>query len=282
MVRTTDRAAAFAGRFYPGRAAALEATLDALMPQVAATPARGLMLPHAGYVYSGGVAGATAASTIVPPTVVVLGPKHTWAGASAAINRRGRWRLPTGDVPIAEDLADAINGALPFLQDDDAAFADEHSLEVELPFLKARQPDLRIVPIVLGGRLSPEQCTDVGRALAQVLETWPDDVLLVASTDMHHQGEDDLPPGSTTWGEVRRRSARALEHVDAMDPGALLRRCRDEHITMCGVQPTAVTMAACKALGATTAEAVQTTDSHAVRPGDGRYTVGYAGYRFTW
>ncbi len=278
---TTDRPAAFAGRFYPGRRAELEQTLDALVPSVPATTAHGLMLPHAGYVYSGGVAGATVAATVVPPTVVVLGPKHTWAGASAAINRRGRWQLPTGEVPIAEDLADAVADALPFLHDDDAAFAGEHSLEVELPFLQARQPDLRIVPIVFGGRLSPEQCTDVGRTLAQVVDGWPDEVLLVASTDMHHQGEDDLPPGATTWDEVRRRSARALEHVDAMDPQALLRRCRDENITMCGVQPTAVTMAACEALGATTAEPVQITDSYAVRPGDGRYTVGYAGYRFT-
>ena len=66
-----------------------------------------------------------------------------------------------------------------------------------------------------------------------------------------------------------------------MDAAGLVRRCRDEHITMCGVLPTAITMAACEALGDTRAERVQVTDSHAVRPSDGLYTVGYAGYRFT-
>ncbi len=279
-VRETDRLAVFADRFYP-TGAALERMLHGFLPERPAVAAAAVMLPHAGYVYSGAVAGATLAGVTVPRTVVVLGPKHTWYGAPAAINARGRWRTPLGDVPLATDLAQAVRGALPFLEDDDAAFAQEHSVEVELPFLKARQPELRLVPIVLGSALGGQQCVAVGRRLAEVLARWPEPVLLVASTDMHHQGADDLPAGQQTWEVTRARTARALERVDAMDPVGLVDRCRREDITMCGVLPTAVTMAACVDLGASRAERVAVTDSYAVRPGDGRYTVGYAGYRFS-
>lgn len=279
-MRETDRPAAFADRFYPGRPDALEAMVAELTPPHATpTPARGLMLPHAGFVYSGGVAAATVAATTIPRLAVVVGPKHTWSGASMAVNTRGRWRLPGGPLEIDAELGGAIAEALPFLEDDDAAFAAEHSVEVTLPFLRAAQPNLRIVPLVLGARLSPTACVEVGERLAEVTLAWGDDVVFVASSDMHHQGTDDLPPGRTTWDVTRERTARALEPMDADDPAGLVRRCHAERITMCGVQPAAVVMAACSALGGEV-QRVAVTDSHAVRPGDGRYTVGYAGYRF--
>lgn len=276
----TDRPARQAARFYAGDAGTLADDVRDLLGPIRPRPALGVMVPHAGYVYSGAVAGRVYATTEVPPTVVLLGPKHTWDGALLALNRRGRWRLPGGAVPIAADLADALAAALPLFEDDDRAHAREHSLEVQLPFLQARHPDLAIVPMLLGSALSPAQCVELGERIAAVLRGWPTPVLLVASTDMHHQGADDLPAGSTTWGEVRRRSARALERLDALDPHGLVRVCRDESISMCGVLPTAVTLAACVALGADRAERVAVTDSHAVAGGDGAWVVGYAGYRF--
>ncbi len=253
--------------------------LAALVPtEGSPTQARGLVLPHAGYVYSGATAGATVGAATLAERVILVGPKHTGLGAALAINTSGQWETPLGPVPVDVQLAAAVQRAIPELVHDEAAFAREHSLEVELPFLKWRQPALRLVPIALAGGLPVEACLRMGQALARVIEAFPHPVTLVASTDMHHQGMDDLPPGSTCQAEVQRKSGAALERLEAMDPGGLLRLCRRQHITMCGVQPTAIVMEACKALGAAVPERVAVTDSYAVRPGDGRYVVGYAGY----
>lgn len=271
-----ERAPRWSGRFYPADPERLRADIARMTPAVASRPAVAAMLPHAGYQYSGAVAAETLAGIDLPETVLLIGPKHTPYGAPIAINRAGAWRTPLGPVAIDPDVAEAVAAVIPEAVDDDLAFRDEHSLEVLVPLLQVRRPDVRIVPLLIGHPLSGTACAQLGGRLAAVLG----DVLLVASSDMHHQGLDDLPAGQTTAAVVRDRTARALADVDAEDPVGLVERCRAERISMCGVRPAAIAMGAAAARGAHPTR-VAVTDSQAVAGGDGRWVVGYAGYRWT-
>ena len=170
---------------------------------------------------------------------------------------------------------------IPELEEDDEAHRQEHSLEVMLPLLQLKQPELKILPILLGAWLSPEECLSFGLRVAELISAWPEPVLLVASTDMHHQAAAELPPGRSAQREVQAKSARALERVEALDSKGLLERCRAEGISMCGVQAAAVVIAAAQALGVERAERLGVTDSQSVAGGDGEWVVGYAACRFS-
>ncbi|GAB4277443.1 MAG: AmmeMemoRadiSam system protein B [Deferrisomatales bacterium] len=261
------RKPAVAGQFYPGSPRALESFLREAVP-LAPEPeeALGVVSPHAGYVYSGRVAGAVFGRVRVPDTVVLLGPNHTGLGTPASIMTEGVWATPLGSVPIERGLARAVAGACPILEEDSLAHAHEHSLEVQLPFLQYRNPSVRIVPIAFLLRDYPS-IDEVGAALAEVLRGWPDPVLLVASSDMTH-----YEPHET----AREKDAKAIERVLALDPEGLLATTRTLHITMCGVVPTAVLLAAAARLGATGGELVRYATSGEVS-GDYGSVVGYAG-----
>ena len=272
------RRAYWAGRFYPGDRDALASAVDELLDvPVTPSPAIGLMAPHAGYPYSGSTAGRTFASAEIPRHVILLGPNHTGLGAPAAIWPQGAWSLPTGEVPIAEDLADRICRAVPTLQIDHAAHLQEHSLEVQLPFLLARQADLHIVPVSLGGHWTFDRCSAVGRQLAQAVDAFGEPVLIVASSDLHHQGQEDLPQGRLTEQVVREKDTLALGRLEALDARGLLKTCRDERISMCGVVPTTVMLEAALVLGARRMRLIEHTDSFAVAGHDRSWVVGYAG-----
>jgi AmmeMemoRadiSam system protein B len=142
---------AVAGRFYPGdRAALLDELETYLSPASGAKPALGCVVPHAGYIYSGPVAGAVYANLEVPPCCVVLCPNHTGRGKPLAIMGRGLWQTPLGSVAIDSALADRLKVELPLLTEDSEAHRGEHAIEVQLPFLQKRQSHFRFVPIVLG------------------------------------------------------------------------------------------------------------------------------------
>jgi len=145
---------AVAGQFYPGSAPGLARALKELTRDIPEKlPAIAVVSPHAGYVYSGAVAGELFSAVRVPSRAVIFCPNHTGVGAEAAIMSRGAWRMPWGDVPVDGGLADRIRAACPLLTEDESAHLGEHSLEVQLPFLHRFRPDIRIVPIALG-RLS--------------------------------------------------------------------------------------------------------------------------------
>lgn len=261
------RSPAVAGQFYPKHPAALAHTVDQLMPSVRqARPAFGVMVPHAGYVYSGAVAGKTFASVAVPEEVVILGPNHHGSGHRIAVFTHGGWEMPLGTVPIAEGLANAILVACPMAAADYQAHLAEHSLEVQVPFLRTLQADVTIVPVCIG-RVPLEDLLALGDGLAQALRTRPQLPLLVASTDMTHYESGE---------SARRKDHLALEHVLALDPEGLYRTVRDQRISMCGVLPTVIMLRAALALGATRAELIAYANSGDVT-GDQREVVGYAG-----
>jgi len=261
-----QRQPAVAGQFYPGLPEQLRLTVSHLLPSVEPVAALGVMVPHAGYIYSGAIAGATFARVVVPGRVVMLGPNHHGLGPEASLFHRGAWHTPLGANAIDEPLADALLDACPQLTADTLAHQREHSLEVQLPFLQQRNPAARLVPISLG-HLPLPQLLALGTGIGAVLAATPGGALLVASSDMTH-----YEPGNV----ARRKDLGALEFVLALDPEGLYRHVRAERISMCGVLPTVVMLAAAQALGASRAELVQYGNSGDVT-GDQSEVVGYAG-----
>ncbi len=262
-----ERQPAVAGRFYPSDPAALQREVARCLPAVPGPVRRAVavVLPHAGYVYSGRVAGETLAAVHVPDTVLLIGPNHHGRGAPVALMASGSWRLPLGTVPIDGRFAGLLAEA-PLVVRDSEAHRFEHSLEVQLPLLLHRNPGVRIVPLVLGN-LSPDTCEQLGEAVAGAVQAYGDEVLIVASSDMSH-----YEPRATAAAKDRL----AIDRILALDPAGLLQTVAAHRITMCGAVPVAVTLVAARRLGARSADLVRYADSGEVS-GDTMQVVGYAG-----
>lgn len=267
------REPAVAGKFYPGERAALSKEIDLLLKPHGSSPkerALACMVPHAGYVYSGGVAANVFTRLEFPPRLVILGPRHFPRGANLAINSSGAWKTPLGLFPIDEPLAESLLRECPSLQEDDVAHSREHSVEVEVPFLQTLAPRSKFVPIAIG-TLDFRVLLDLGAALARAIIASGEPALIVASSDMNHYEPDDV---------TRQKDRRAIDRLLALDPGGLLDAVRSEGISMCGVGPAVVALVAAKQLGATRAELVQYATSGDAF-GDRDEVVGYAGLIFS-
>ena len=271
MTTTILRHPAVAGRFYPGDPEDLRAEARGYLTQVGSTnqaPVRalGCIAPHAGYMYSGHVAGAVFARVEVPRRCIVLCPNHTGVGRALAMMSDGGWQTPLGDVPIDAALAGALKQRFPALQEDSTAHRAEHAAEVELPFLLLRQPELRFVPIALGtGQF--EILDQLGRALADVVAAQSDPILIVASSDMNHYESDAV---------TRVKDHRAIERILTLDPRGLFDVVTQQDISMCGFGPAVAMLTAARQLGATAPELVKYATSGDVS-GDRDLVVGYAG-----
>ena len=267
------RLPAVAGRFYPSDPAELTALVHRYAKadsQTAPVRVRACLVPHAGYVYSGHVAGAVFARIALPKRILVLGVRHYPRGESAAILSSGAWRTPLGDTPIDEALAGALRKACPLLREDSVAHSAEHSLEVQLPFLQVLVPGFTFVPVALG-TVRFEDLVSVGEAIARVLETAKEDVLLLTTSDLNHY-EDD----STT----RVKDHKAIEQLLARNARGLYGVCRNEDISMCGLGPAVAMLTALNALGVQKSELVKYATSADVS-GDRDEVVGYAGMIFS-
>jgi AmmeMemoRadiSam system protein B len=260
------RQPAVAGQFYTGDGKKLRAELEALIP-VAAMKEKvvGIVAPHAGYIYSGGVAGAVYGRIEIPPTVIILGPNHHGFGARAALYPDGEWLTPLGVVTIDTLLADLIRKHAPLVEEDSTAHHYEHSLEVQVPFLQFIRPDVAIVPLCLGFN-DFASCRSLGEGLARAIREYGREVLIVASSDMTHY---------EAAAEARARDELAIRELLGLKPEGLLQVCRSERITMCGVIPATVMLVAALELGATKAELVKYATSGDVT-GDNRQVVAYA------
>jgi len=182
---------AVAGSFYPGSGKELEESVRVLMEKAEASSALGVVSPHAGYMYSGPVAGALFARVIVPDICVVLAPKHTRMGSSQfAVWPDGQWLMPMGRVQVDEDFCGRLLRSCDLTGPDEDAHLEEHSAEVQIPFLQAVNPDVRIVPVIVSsGELKALQ--EFGRSLAGVIKKTEGEVLVVASSDMTHYEDQE-------------------------------------------------------------------------------------------
>ncbi len=265
-MHSTVRRPAVAGRFYPlDRAALLEDVQSYLAPQ-AATSALGCVAPHAGYVYSGAVAGAVFANLDLPQRCIILCPNHTGKGSPLAIMSSGAWETPLGPVPIDSSLADALKKRFPLLTEDADAHRSEHAIEVELPFLQIRRPDFTFVPIALG-RGQFDVLEKLGEAIADAVQSQAERILIVASSDMNHYESDAV---------TRIKDHKAIERMLALDAPGLFEVVMREQISMCGFGPAVAMLTATKRLGATSAELIKYATSGDVS-GDREMVVGYAG-----
>jgi len=271
MSTATVRHPAVAGRFYPREPKILREEVASYLAPSEATqqePVRafGCIAPHAGYRYSGHVAGAVFARLIIPQRCILLCPNHTGMGRALAIMSEGEWETPLGNVAIDSSLAEQLKGRFPALHEDHAAHRAEHAAEVELPFLLSRQPKLTFVPIALGtGQF--ESLHQLGEAIADVIAPQKDDVLIVASSDMNHYESDAV---------TRVKDHRAIERILSLDPRGLYDVVTQQDISMCGFGPAVAMLTAAGKLGAQSAELVKYATSGDVS-GDRDMVVGYAG-----
>jgi len=300
------REPAVAGTFYPRAAAAVAAEAARLVSPPdgggAPAPAIAVVSPHAGWRYSGALAGKLFAGVVVPERVLVLAPNHTGRGPRASVysgilggshpprDGLGRaepglphaigggdddggatpssWRLPGLDVPIDEGFVAALRAEAPALRADRDAHEDEHAIEVLLPLIAARQPNLRLAAVVLGGLGFPE-CEALGGGIARAIARADGPTLIVASSDMSHYLAD---------AEARATDRLALAPLAAADPRGLFEAVRAHGISMCGYLPATVALVAARALGATRASVVGYATS-ADAGGDRDRVVGYAAVR---
>lgn len=265
------RSPAVANMFYPGDKDRLKEQLSTYVRAVP-EPKRVLaaVSPHAGYIYSGGVAGAVFSQIRIPDVVVILGPNHRGMGASVALSASGTWDMPLGSVPINEAMAESIlkvstSGVK--IKDDPGAHAMEHSIEVQVPFLQFLRPEVSIVPIALS-HLTYDACQEIGQALVQGIQDYGKEVLLVASTDMTHYESQK---------SAKEKDKLAIDRILDLDPAGLYETVSRHGISMCGVIPTTIVLEACKVLGAGKAELVRYATSGDVT-GDNAQVVGYAGF----
>jgi len=266
------RIPAVAGRFYPARPDELLRDVSGyISPQAASVKsAIGCIAPHAGYIYSGGVAGAVYSRLEIPEHCIILCPNHTGKGQPLAVMATTTWQTPIGEVAADTDVATELMRRFPALHEDSAAHRSEHAIEVQLPFLQVRQPRLKIVPIAISTR-DFDLLRDLGEALAEVIgdceEAGPGKVLMVASSDMNHYESHAI---------TRVKDHKAIEKISAMDARGLWEVVMMEGISMCGFGPAVAMLTAAKLLGATSATLVKYATSGEVS-GDFEAVVGYAG-----
>jgi AmmeMemoRadiSam system protein B len=266
-VTATIRHPAVAGRFYPSDPNILLRDVRSyLSPQATTNPSLGCVAPHAGYVYSGLVAGTVYSQLQIPRRIIIMCPNHTGKGHSLAIMSQGAWATPLGHAPIDSPLAAALRKNFPLLTEDADAHRLEHAIEVELPFLQARRPAFTFVPIALG-TAQFETLEKLGEAVADTVQAQSERILIIASSDMNHYENDTI---------TRVKDHKAIDRILALDPRGLFDVVMREEISMCGFGPTVAMLTASKRLGATSAELVKYATSGDVS-GDREMVVGYAG-----
>ena len=269
MKSSPVRPSAIAGSWYPGDAAAIRAEVDRYLDAVPATALPGrliaLVAPHAGLRYSGPVA-AHAYATVRGRerlTAVLVGPSHRAAFDGVALYDRGAFETPLGRAAIDEDVAARI------LEGSDAVVADErphrqeHSLEMQLPFLQRLVPDLRIVPLLMGSQLRAE--VDALAAALAAVAGMPD-VLLIASSDLSHYHPAPV---------ANRLDAEVIAEVEALRPDGLMGLLERSHEHACGGGPMVAVMKASVAAGASAARILRYADSGDAGERDKSRVVGY-------
>lgn len=255
------------GKFYPGDAERLKEYLHSVIPEVKVKQqVKAVVLPHAGYMYSGAVAGKTISTVNVPDCVLILSPCHTGLGRPYSLMAEGTWITPLGQIKVNEKLVNAILGNSRLIEVDESAHIHEHAIEVELPFLRYLNDNVTIVPMVVADFVI-ENYKKVGAALAASILQYNEPVLIVASSDMSHYEPQKV---------AKEKDTMAIEAVMELNPEKLLKIVRENKISMCGIIPVAVALFACKELAAKKAELIDYQTSGDIT-GDYSSVVGYAG-----
>jgi len=261
------REAIVAGKFYPDSPDKLkEMIMDMMDKKAARQDAIGLVSPHAGYIYSGAVAGAAISRIKLKDTFIIIGPNHTGMGRPFSIMTDGAWQTPLGDVNIDTELAKRILASSKYLEEDSEAHRFEHSIEVQLPFLQYLGRQFKLVPTVLS-YTDITVYREIGRAIAAAVRDLDRKAVIIASSDMTHYEPQD---------SARKKDDLAIEAILELDEDKLVKRIKEFNISMCGYAPVVSLITAARELGADKAELIKyQTSGNAT--GDYREVVGYAG-----
>ena len=264
------RPPAVAGQFYAGSQAALREQIERCyghalgpgqLPEVNENGPReiiGLVSPHAGYPYSGPTAACgyyELAADGRPQVIIIVGPSHRPVRTGAAIQTTGAWATPLGEAVIDSQVATALAEDCCVLEDSSAAFAYEHSLEVQLPFLQHLYgPTVPFVPIMMVDQ-EWETAAPIGESLAKAVEN--QDAAIIASTDMTHYEPAQV---------AREQDMLLVQHIEELDVEGMLQIRARRRISMCGYGPTAVMMIAATRLGAQRGKLIAYSTSGDVQP----------------
>ncbi len=261
------RNAVVAGQFYPASASELKSMIKGMVEEKAKKQeVIGLISPHAGYIYSGAVAGAVLSRITFKDTFIIMGPNHTGRGKPFSIMTEGSWQTPLGEVEIDSGLGKKILAHSRYLEEDEVAHIHEHSIEVQLPFLQYFSSEFKLVPIVF----APAEgaiCKEIGKAIARAVKESGSKAVIIASSDMTHYEPQ---------ARAEKKDTQAIEAVLNLDEDRLLKRVDELNISMCGYAPAASLIVAAKELGAKGAELVKYQTSGDTT-GDYSSVVGYAG-----
>ncbi|HQN90778.1 MAG TPA: AmmeMemoRadiSam system protein B [Methanoculleus sp.] len=254
------RRCSVAGMFYPAEPSHVEQFLEAFFrnknPDISA---HGIVSPHAGYIYSGETA-ACAFSTIQPDfdgTFVVIGPSHHGYMTSASAMP---WETPLGVINVDKEFVDALD-----LRIDETSHRSEHSLEVQMPFIRYRFPRARIAPILMGDQ-SYEAAMNLAEHLLDAIGCTQRDVRIVASSDFSHYVPEVV---------ARRQDLHVIEALKTLDIPEFYRRIIATRATICGYGPIAAMCTVCRHLGGRRGALLRYTTSGDVTE-DYNQVVGYA------
>jgi AmmeMemoRadiSam system protein B len=261
------RKSVVAGQFYPAREEQIKKIIASFCPESPAkVSAKGIILPHAGYIYSGEVAAVTVSKVSSRKRLVMLGPNHTGSGENFSLWAKGAWAIPSGQIVIDEELAEKILGSGNCISADFLAHIEEHSLEVELPILRYFFGEFSFVPIACM-QADLAKYREVASQLYNAVKNINEDVFFVASTDLTHYEPD---------ATVRKKDRDIIEAIIDLDEEELVRKVRAKNITMCGEAPVAIFIACLKKLGAHKAQ-VALYQTSGDKSGDYSSVVGYVG-----
>ncbi len=262
------RPPAVAGAFYPNDRDAL---LNEIHGYLAGVEGDGepdkvmaVISPHAGWYYSGHVAGAVFGAIAVPDKVILIGPNHRGVGVSVALDNPDGWLFPFGVVPIDKEMCASLLENSETMESDAAAHAWEHSLEVIVPFLFARNPKISIAAICTNTHDMGE-VEEIAVAVAKTAKKFG--ALLVASTDMTHYMPDEA---------ARKADHKTIDVIKTMDEKALMARVVGEG-ALCGGPAVAILLSACKKNGAKKINLVRYATSGDIE-GKRSSVVGYGGF----
>ncbi len=262
-----QRDPAVSGQFYPEETTSLLEMLSSFCPRQGGDESvLGLMVPHAGYIYSGAIAGRVYDRILIPDRVILIGPNHHGVGESGAVYATGSWMTPLGQIRIDEPLAQSLLDATPLLQSDTVAHQLEHSLEVQVPFIQYLNPRATLVPICLG-QLQLSSLFKIATAIASVIQKSPEPILLIASTDMTHFESAE---------SAALQDRMALDCVENLDAERLFKTVVQKRISMCGFMPTVVLLKTAELLGASEGKIIAYGNSGDVTD-DYNNVVAYAG-----
>jgi AmmeMemoRadiSam system protein B len=261
------REAAVAGQFYSNDPNRLRKTIESYAcKKEIPIEAKGIVVPHAGYIYSGPIASEVFSSIQLPRRILILGPNHTGSGAALALAPAGSWKMPLGDVSIDEEMNELLLREFSALEEDSAAHRREHSIEVQIPFIQMLQPDFHFSAICVR-TIDYSILEDLGHAIARTIHALKEPVLLVASSDMTHYETAD---------EASKQDRFAINRILAVDPVGLHQIVLEKRISMCGFAPTVAVLIACKDMGAVSGRLIRYTNSGEASGDDSR-VVAYAG-----